>query len=1227
MNALTYVEVKPRSQPTRLQLLGFAVVLAASGVALYAVAGPPHLPSRLPNWQTILVTLQGSDVPLDALSYIFTTAAWIVWLWIVGSLVLRLIVGIAEMLSHGAEWARTLHRLSDRVTLPIVRKLADGAIVAMLVVNLAARAPSAAAAPLDAPAPIVAVVSHAPDRPPPSATTSRTTNASKETDYTVQPGDTLWTIAERFYGTGEEYPRVIAANAGRTMSDGRRFERTGVIQPGWHLRIPLPSKAVTDVGGKAVYVVEQGDTLRGIAARFLGDENRWPEIFDPNKGNARLSDGRTLSNPDLIWPGLRLTLSMAIHEDQPPAPPPVPKAVEPAQTVQPPQTVQPVATETWVPSAPTEVPQVPSPVSTPLPSVTPIVKRRKATAVNAAPPFSANQSPSLAVDGAVGLAIAGAAALLVRRRVRRSLREPPVPMPPPPRPNDEFAEAGFAGALRRRLQDGQVDPVTLLTWQVLDALATNGVTNTPVVMARQERNAVTMTLAASLAVQDRIVELAEEIGHGFGGIGRAEFTPDHDVAVRISSLALARLGPPPASPPTTPLCFLPLGVLSGQEILWANWTELRHVLIAGLPGGGPDVIFASLLAALAAHRRPDELRLWTVARRTTVPDQLRALPHQEYNLVDPDEEQVRSLLDDLRAELLRRMRGGEQAEPDVAHEPEIVLLVDEMGTLPRDDTTMELIGVHGPAHGIRVIATTTNAATLADLLPHFTTRLVLQTLDDEESIQLLGRPEGADLGSADVFVRIDAREPVRVRGFQVSPEHLDELVALMDAAYGPQCSDARRDPRAETVAASSATSTDEQHNAIWTDGPDAITPERPVGRKAETVELEDDSDELTEMDSSAIVIDDRMDPISSQVADAVAAALARASNRADDGSLSVSGKFEPLDGAAGAIAADPGQMDAGLEQMVASLDAEHVESPSPEPDGQDRSQALVDVHCFGEFSVRSGDREITPSIDERVSFKAWEILAFLAAQPGGVTSRERLMTAVWPDMDSDRAANRMRVEMTRLRAILARQVPGLPGDVVRCERTGVCSLDMTAVSSDVHRFIALCRSAVKLPPEQAATALAEALALYRDDLLIGRGAYFYEWAEERGEDGATLRDQFRDEYVRATRRLAQLYCRAGQPALAVPLYKNLLKTEPTLEDVVRELFRCYQQLGDIGALVREERHLREALREGYSDPENRDDVSEAYPPERETTELFEAIRSELEAGAVGVNGHRSHEAA
>jgi DNA-binding SARP family transcriptional activator len=119
--------------------------------------------------------------------------------------------------------------------------------------------------------------------------------------------------------------------------------------------------------------------------------------------------------------------------------------------------------------------------------------------------------------------------------------------------------------------------------------------------------------------------------------------------------------------------------------------------------------------------------------------------------------------------------------------------------------------------------------------------------------------------------------------------------------------------------------------------------------------------------------------------------------------------------------------------------------------------------------------------------------------------------------------------------------------------------------------------------------------------------------EERDASGVTFREYYREEYYRATQRLARLHYGEGHAELAVPLYKELLKAEPTLEDVVRDLYRCYQQLEDLTSLIREDRHLRQALRHAYAefdDPEsNTDDIQ----PEPETVTLFNDIREELGA--------------
>ncbi|WP_433563293.1 LysM peptidoglycan-binding domain-containing protein [Nocardia sp. CA-151230] len=75
--------------------------------------------------------------------------------------------------------------------------------------------------PLPAPEPVqvqaAAVVEDVPP-PPPAAQT-----------YTVEPGDTLWAIAERFYGDGNRYQEI---------ADASGIDNPDLIQPGQVLTIP-----------------------------------------------------------------------------------------------------------------------------------------------------------------------------------------------------------------------------------------------------------------------------------------------------------------------------------------------------------------------------------------------------------------------------------------------------------------------------------------------------------------------------------------------------------------------------------------------------------------------------------------------------------------------------------------------------------------------------------------------------------------------------------------------------------------------------------------------------------------------------------------------------------------------------------------------------------------------------------------------------------------------------
>jgi len=100
--------------------------------------------------------------------------------------------------------------------------------------------------------------------------------------YTVVAGDTLRGIAHRFYGDENQWRRIFNANRDQ-LSDPHPIPTEQV------LRIPLFN-----------YTVVPGDTLRGIAQRFYGDENQWPIIYNANRDQ--------LDNPDVIFPSSLLRI-------------------------------------------------------------------------------------------------------------------------------------------------------------------------------------------------------------------------------------------------------------------------------------------------------------------------------------------------------------------------------------------------------------------------------------------------------------------------------------------------------------------------------------------------------------------------------------------------------------------------------------------------------------------------------------------------------------------------------------------------------------------------------------------------------------------------------------------------------------------------------------------------------------------------------------------------------
>jgi hypothetical protein len=88
---------------------------------------------------------------------------------------------------------------------------------------------------------------------------------------TMQPGDSLWPIARRFYGDGEHETRLFEANDGQVQPYGWARTHDGVICPDWIQRLPDAAR----VSGKSTrrrsernddgVGTEIGRTLIGLA--------------------------------------------------------------------------------------------------------------------------------------------------------------------------------------------------------------------------------------------------------------------------------------------------------------------------------------------------------------------------------------------------------------------------------------------------------------------------------------------------------------------------------------------------------------------------------------------------------------------------------------------------------------------------------------------------------------------------------------------------------------------------------------------------------------------------------------------------------------------------------------------------------------------------------------------------------------------------------------------------
>lgn len=133
-------------------------------------------------------------------------------------------------------------------------------------------------------------------------------NSNGQKTYTIAAGDSLWTIAEKQYGSGYNWIDIARAN---------NLSNPGVIYSGNKLVLPKVQKVIASAAPNTgrgvssndqylpnnkitqnVYEVQKGDNLWDIAVRSYGDGYQWVKIAKANN----------LINPSIIFSGNKLKI-------------------------------------------------------------------------------------------------------------------------------------------------------------------------------------------------------------------------------------------------------------------------------------------------------------------------------------------------------------------------------------------------------------------------------------------------------------------------------------------------------------------------------------------------------------------------------------------------------------------------------------------------------------------------------------------------------------------------------------------------------------------------------------------------------------------------------------------------------------------------------------------------------------------------------------------------------
>lgn len=229
---------------------------------------------------------------------------------------------------------------------------------------------------------------------------------------------------------------------------------------------------------------------------------------------------------------------------------------------------------------------------------------------------------------------------------------------------------------------------------------------------------------------------------------------------------------------------------------------------------------------------------------------------------------------------------------------------------------------------------------------------------------------------------------------------------------------------------------------------------------------------------------------------------------------------------------------------------------------------MLRICLLGPFQVER-DGQLIPR-REWARPKDRALLKLLALDRGHLVPQDRLLDALWPDLEPVAAANSLHVSISRLRKLLG------PAPIIRRDAAGYTLAATDSVWIDVEELRRLLgqarawrRRGAWAPATQTYRAAA---ALYQGDLL--EDDPYEEWA-------LRPREQLREAHLALLEELTDCLLHVGAPAEAIDLCERGLAQDRTREGLYVQLMRSHRAAGHVAEALQVYERCRRVLAEEF----------------------------------------------